>query len=185
LAGDGKRIGIYGFGAAAHLIIQVSLYQGREIYAFTRKGDTDGQEYARRLGACWAGGSDELPPEPLEAALIFAPVGDLVPLALNASDKGATIVCGGIHMTDIPSFPYASLWEERSIKSVANLTRLDATEFLEVASKIPIHSDVTVYELKDANKALDDLRHGRFHGAAVLSMPQSSNANGEPYERTA
>ena len=171
LAGEGKRIGIYGFGAAASLIIQVAIYQGREIYGFTRKGDSKGQEYARRMGACWAGGSDELPPEPLDAALIFAPAGDLVPVALKASDKGATIVCGGIHMSDIPSFPYASLWEERSIRSVANLTRQDATEFLEVAAKIPIHSDVTVYDLKDANKALDDLRHGRFHGAAVLSMP--------------
>ena len=172
LAGDGKRIGIYGFGAAASLVIQVAIYQGRDIYGFTRKGDSQGQEFARQLGACWAGGSDELPPQPLDAALIFAPAGDLVPLALKASDKGATIVCGGIHMSDIPSFPYASLWEERSIKSVANLTRQDATEFLEVAAKIPIHSAVTVYELKDANKALDDLRHGRFHGAAVLSIPQ-------------
>lgn len=173
LAGEGKRIGIYGFGAAAHIIIQVAIHQGREIYGFTKKGDLSGQEYARKLGACWAGGSDELPPQPLDAALIFAPVGDLVPLALKASDKGAVIVCGGIHMTDIPSFPYASLWEERSIKSVANLTRQDAAEFLEVAAKIKIHSDVTIYELKDANTALADLRHGKFHGAAVLSMQKS------------
>jgi propanol-preferring alcohol dehydrogenase len=170
LAGEGKRIGIYGFGAAAHIIIQVALYQGREVYGFTRSGDTSGQEYARKLGACWAGGSDQLPPKPLDAALIFAPAGDLVPLALKASDKGAVIVCGGIHMTDIPSFPYASLWEERSIKSVANLTRQDAVEFLDVAFKIPIHTNVSIYNLKDANTALDDLRHGRFHGAAVLSM---------------
>jgi alcohol dehydrogenase, propanol-preferring len=170
IAGDGKRIGIYGFGAAAHIIIQVALYQGREVYAFTRRGDTAGQEYARKLGASWAGCSDEVPPELLDAALIFAPVGELVPLALNASDKGGVIVCGGIHMTDIPSFPYSSLWEERSIKSVANLTRDDGREFMEVAAKIPIRSNVSVYQLKDANNALDDLRHGRFHGAAVLSM---------------
>ena len=171
LAGDGKRLGIYGFGAAAHIIIQVALYQGREVYGFTRSGDIAGQQYARSLGASWAGGSDEVPPRPLDAALIFAPVGDLVPAALKASDKGATIVCGGIHMSDIPSFPYAQLWEERSIKSVANLTRQDAVEFLDVAGKIPIHTNVRVYELKNANTALDDLRHGKFQGAAVLSMP--------------
>ncbi len=170
LAGDGKRIGIYGFGAAAHIVIQVALYQGREVYGFTRVGDTSGQDYARKLGACWAGGSDEIPPKLLDAALIFAPAGDLVPSALRASDKGAVIVCGGIHMSDIPSFPYDLLWEERSIKSVANLTKLDAVEFLEVAFKIPIHTDVTTYRLEEANKALDDLRHGRFHGAAVLSV---------------
>ena len=170
LAQEGKRIGIYGFGAAAHIIIQVALFQGREVYAFTRPGDNAGQQYALRLGACWAGGSDELPPELLDAALIFAPDGKMVPLALKASDRGATIVCGGIHMTDIPSFPYSALWEERSIKSVANLTRQDAVEFLDVAFRIRIHTDVTSYKLEEANKALDDLRNGRFHGAAVLSM---------------
>jgi propanol-preferring alcohol dehydrogenase len=169
LAGDGKRIGIYGFGAAAHIIIQVAIYQGREVYAFTRKGDRSGQEYARKLGAYWAGGSDEIPPKLLEAALIFAPAGNLVPLALKASEKGAVIVCGGIHMSDIPSFSYDLLWGERSVKSVANLTRLDAVEFLDIAFKIPIRTEVTTYPLEEANKALDDLRHGRFHGAAVLS----------------
>jgi len=170
LAGGGKRIGIYGFGAAAHIVIQVALYQEREVYAFTKQGDRDGQEYARQLGAVWAGSSDELPPKLLDAALIFAPAGELVPLALKASDKGATIVCGGIHMSDIPAFPYASLWQERSIKSVANLTRQDALEFLAIVPKIPIRTKVSSYKLADANIALDDLRHGRFHGAAVLSM---------------
>ncbi len=170
LAGSGKRIGIYGFGAAAHIIIQVALFQGREVYAFTKADDTAGQEFARKLGAHWAGSSEDLPPKLLDVALIFAPDGRLVPLALKASDKGATIVCGGIHMSDIPSFPYSCLWEERIIKSVANLTRQDAVEFFEIASKIPIHTSVSIYALSEANKALDDLRHGRFHGAGVLSM---------------
>lgn len=170
MAGDTRRIGIYGFGAAAHLITQVAVYQKREVYAFTRKGDTEGQDYARKLGACWAGDSEEKPPQLLDAALIFAPAGELIPLALKASNKGASIVCGGIHMSDIPSFAYSLLWEERSIKSVANLTRQDAIEFLEIAAKIPVRSNVTTYKLGDANKALDDLRHGRFHGAAVLTM---------------
>jgi propanol-preferring alcohol dehydrogenase len=170
LAGQGKRLGIYGFGAAAHIIIQVALFQGRDVYAFTRTGDTAGQQFARKLGACWAGNSEELPPDPLDAALIFAPDGKLVPLALKASDRGATIVCGGIHMSDIPTFPYSILWEERTVKSVANLTRQDAIEFLDIAPEIPIHTDVTTYPLDQANKALDDLRHGRFHGAAVLSI---------------
>ncbi len=169
LAGSGKRLGIYGFGAAAHIIAQVAIYQGREVYAFTRPGNSEGQAYARSLGACWAGGSDEMPPELLDAALIFAPAGELIPLALKASDKGATIVSGGIHMSDIPTFPYNLLWQERSIKSVANLTRQDAVEFLDLAVKIPIHTDVTVYKLEDANQALKDLRSGAFNGAAVLS----------------
>lgn len=168
MAGDAKRIGIYGFGAAAHLIAQVAIHQGKEVYAFTRQGDEAGQEYARNLGARWAGSSSESPPRLIDAALIFAPAGELIPLALKASNKGASIVCGGIHMSDIPSFPYSILWEERSIKSVANLTRQDAIEFLEVAAKIPIRPKVTTYKLEDANKALDDLRHGRFNGAAVL-----------------
>lgn len=167
-AGNARRLGIYGFGAAAHIIIQVALYQKREVYAFTRSGDDAGQKYAIELGACWAGASDELPPEPLDGALIFAPVGDLVPLALKASDKGAVIVCGGIHMSDIPAFPYSILWEERSVKSVANLTRQDAREFLDIAFKIPVHTNINKYALSKANTALDDLRHGRFHGAAVL-----------------
>ncbi len=169
LAGDNKRIGIYGFGAAAHLITQVAIYQKKEVYAFTRNGDSEGQDYARKLGAYWAGSSEEKPPHLLDAALIFAPVGDLVPLALKASNKGASIVCGGIHMSDIPSFPYSLLWQERSVKSVANLTRQDAIEFLEIAEKISIRSNVTIYSLENANKALDDLRHGKFHGAAVLT----------------
>lgn len=170
LAGENNRIGIYGFGAAAHLITQVAIYQKKEVYAFTRNGDSEGQNYARRLGAHWAGSSKEKPPHLLDAALIFAPVGDLVPLALKASGKGASIVCGGIHMSEIPSFPYSLLWQERSLKSVANLTRQDAIEFLEIAEKIPIRSNVTTYSLKDANLALDDLRHGKFHGAAVLTI---------------
>jgi propanol-preferring alcohol dehydrogenase len=169
LAGEGKRLGIYGFGAAAHIIIQVARHQGRDVYAFTRAGDESGQEYARKLGATWAGSSEELPPKALDAALIFAPVGGLIPLALKASDKGAAIVSGGIYMSDIPAFPYSLLWEERSIKSVANLTRQDAREFFDFIRQVKIHTDVTEYELAHANQALDDLRHGRFHGAAVLS----------------
>ncbi len=170
LAGPAKRIGIYGFGAAAHIVIQVALHQGREVCGFTRAGDQKGQEYARSMGASWAGAADETPPQPLEAALIFAPAGDLIPAALKASDRGATIVSGGIHMSDIPSFPYSLLWEERSIKSVANLTRQDAREFLEIAFKIPIKTTVHPYQLADANNALADLRAGKFHGAAVLQM---------------
>lgn len=170
LAGDAKRIGVYGFGAAAHIVIQVALYQGREVYAFTRDGDTSGQEFARKLGASWAGGSSQLPPEKLDAALIFAPAGELVPLALQASGKGAAIVCGGIHMSAIPSFSYDLLWEERSIKSVANLTRLDAVEFFSIAFKIPIKTNVTVYQLEEANQALSDLRQGKFKGAAALNI---------------
>ena len=169
LAGPAKRIGIYGFGAAGHIITQVAVYQGRDVYAFTRAGDLAGQKFALSLGAKWAGSSEELPPEPLEAALIFAPVGALIPLALLASDKGATIVCGGISMSDIPSFPYGSLWEERSIKSVANLTRQDAREFFELVDKVPIHTKVTTYQLAEANQALADLKNGKFDGAAVLS----------------
>jgi propanol-preferring alcohol dehydrogenase len=170
LAGDAKRIGVYGFGAAAHIVIQVALYQGREVYAFTRDGDSSGQEFARKLGASWAGGSSQLPPEKLDAALIFAPAGELVPLALQASDKGAAIVCGGIHMSTIPSFSYDLLWEERSIRSVANLTRDDAAEFFAIAFKIPIKTNVTVYQLEEANQALSDLRQGKFKGAAALNI---------------
>ena len=174
LAGEGKRLGIYGFGAAAHIITQVALFQGREVYAFTRPGDLSGQEYARSLGAIWAGNCDQMPPQKLDAALIFAPAGELVPLALKASEKGASIVCGGIHMSDIPSFPYGDLWQERSIKSVANLTRQDAIEFLEIAGRIPVRTKVNLYPLQEANQALSDLKHGRFHGAAVLTMPDPS-----------
>lgn len=167
---DAKRIGIYGFGAAAHLLIQVANYQGREIYAFTRPGDTSAQQFAKQLKAAWIGGSDQLPPHLLDAAIIFAPNGELVPLALRAIRKGGTVVCGGIHMSDIPSFPYEILWGERSLCSVANLTRQDGEEFLAIAPKIPIKTEVNVYPLEKANEALDDLRHGRFSGSAVIEV---------------
>lgn len=169
-AGPAQRIGFYGFGAAAHILTQVAVWQGRQVYAFTRPGDTEGQAFARRLGAVWAGGSDELPPEPLEAALIFAPVGALVPQALRALEKGGSVVCAGIHMSDIPSFPYGLLWEERVIRSVANLTRRDGEEFLSLAPQVPVRTEVQVYRLEDANRALDDVRAGRVRGAAVLQI---------------
>lgn len=167
-AGDARRIGFYGFGAAAHIIAQVAVHQGREVFAFTRPGDTQTQAFARSLGAVWTGGSDECPPRPLDAAIIFAPVGALVPAALRAVDKGGTVVCAGIHMSDIPAFPYDILWEERVIRSVANLTRADGEAFLRVAPDVPVTTTVTLYPLERANEALDDLRHGRFEGAAVL-----------------
>ncbi len=170
IAGEGERLGIYGFGAAAHLLAQVAVWQNRKIYAFTRAGDTAAQHFARNLGATWAGGSDEMPPEPLDAAIIFAPVGGLVPAALKAVKKGGRVVCGGIHMSDIPQFPYRILWEERQIVSVANLTREDAREFLELAPQAGLRSEVTRYPLARANEALADLRDGRLQGAAVL-MP--------------
>ena len=168
IAGEGERLGIYGFGAAAHLLAQVAVWQNRKIYAFTRAGDTAAQHFARNLGATWAGGSDEMPPEPLDAAIIFAPVGGLVPAALKAVKKGGRVVCGGIHMSDIPQFPYRILWEERQIVSVANLTREDAREFLELAPQAGLRSEVTRYPLARANEALADLRDGRLQGAAVL-----------------
>jgi propanol-preferring alcohol dehydrogenase len=168
LAGDGDRIGIYGFGAAAHIIAQVARHQGRQVFAFTRPGDDAAQNFARSLGAVWAGGSDERPPEPLDAALIFAPVGALVPAALAATRKGGTVVCGGIHMSDIPSFPYQLLWEERVVRSVANLTRRDAEEFLALAPKAGISTATVSYPLAEANRALADLRNGALQGAAVL-----------------
>lgn len=164
------RLGIYGFGAAAHIIAQVARAQGRELYAFTRPGDEAAQSFARSLGAVWAAGSDEMPPKRLDAALIFAPSGALVPQALRAVTKGGVVICGGIHMSDIPSFPYALLWEERVIASVANLTRRDAQEFLALAPTIPVKADVTPYRLSEANRALEDLRRGAFTGAAVLVM---------------
>jgi propanol-preferring alcohol dehydrogenase len=167
-AGDGRRIGIYGFGAAAHIIAQVAVWQGRDVYAFTRPGDEAGQQFARSLGVRWAGGSDERPPDALDAAVIFAPVGSLVPLALAAVRKGGRVVCGGIHMSDIPAFPYRLLWEERELCSVANLTRRDAAEFLALAPKAGVRTTTTVYPLARANEALADLRLGRFEGAAVL-----------------
>lgn len=168
MAGEGKRIGIYGFGAAAHIIAQVCVYQGREVYAFTRAGDEAAQALALSLGAVWTGGSEEPPPALLDAAIIFAPVGELVPAALRAVAKGGRVVCGGIHMSDIPQFPYSILWGERQILSVANLTRADATEFLELAPRAGVTTTMTVYPLEKANEALDDLRAGRFQGATVL-----------------
>ncbi len=168
LAGEGRRLGIYGFGAAAHIIAQVAKHLGWEIYAFTRPGDVAAEAFARECGAAWTGGSLTPPPEPLDAALIFAPVGALVPAALHALAKGGTVVCGGIHMSDIPSFPYADLWEERIIRSVANLTRRDAEEFLALAPHIPVRTRAIAYPLERANEALEDLRHGRISGAAVL-----------------
>jgi alcohol dehydrogenase, propanol-preferring len=168
MAGQGDRLGLYGFGAAAHILAQVAVWQGRQVYAFTRPGDTASQDFARSLGAVWAGGSDEMPPQKLDAAIIFAPIGALVPAALAAVKKGGRVVCGGIHMSDIPSFPYRLLWEERQLLSVANLTRRDAYEFLSVVPRAGIKMQVTRYPLDQANTALDDLRHGRFEGAAVL-----------------
>ncbi len=167
-AGDAKRIGLYGFGAAAHIISQVAVFEGRAIYAFTRPGDAATAAFARGLGAIWTGGSDTAPPEPLDAALIFAPVGALVPAALRVVAKGGTVVCAGIHMSDIPSFPYAELWGERVVRSVANLTRKDAEEFLALAPRVPVKTRTSAYPLARANEALDDLRRGRLEGAAVL-----------------
>jgi propanol-preferring alcohol dehydrogenase len=161
-------LGLYGFGAAAHILAQIAAWQGRRVYAFTRRGDTAAQVFAKSLGAVWAGGSDEMPPEPLDAAIIFAPVGALVPLALKAVKKGGRVVCGGIHMSDIPSFPYRLLWEERQVVSVANLTRADAREFLDIVPQAGVKTEVTRYPLAAANDALADLRDGRLQGAAVL-----------------
>jgi propanol-preferring alcohol dehydrogenase len=168
--GDAQRLGIYGFGAAAHIVAQVAQYQKRQVFAFTRPGDAAAQEFARRLGAVWAGGSDESPPVKLDAAIIFAPTGPLVPTALRALEKGGTVVCGGIHMSDIPSFPYRELWEERSICSVANLTRLDAEEFFRIAPLVPVHTETQAFPLDQANTALARLRSGQLTGAAVLVM---------------
>ena len=168
MAGDAKRVGLYGFGAAAHIAAQVACYRGQQVFAFTRQGDEKGQGFTRSLGAVWAGSSDVLPPEPLDAALIFAPVGSLVPTALAAIVKGGTVVCAGIHMSDIPSFPYRILWEERVVRSVANLTRKDGEEFLAIAGRIPIHTTTTTFPLERANEALAALRAGDFDGAAVL-----------------
>jgi propanol-preferring alcohol dehydrogenase len=168
IAGDGKRLGLYGFGAAAHIIAQVARWQGRSVFAFTRSGDATTQAFARELGAIWAGGSDEPPPERLDAAIIFAPIGGLVPLALQAVRKGGRVVCAGIHMSDIPDFPYRLLWEERQLASVANLTRQDGLDFLRLAPEMGIVTQTTGYPLRKANQALMDLRAGRFEGAAVL-----------------
>lgn len=167
-AGDARRLGLYGFGAAAHIIAQVAVYEGRDVYAFTSPGDERAQVFARSLGARWAGASTEPPPEPLDAAIVFAPVGALVPEALARVAPGGTVVCAGIHMSDIPSFPYQLLWQERAVRSVANLTRRDAREFFALAPKVPIKTHVTTYPLAEANRALADLREGRLTGAAVL-----------------
>lgn len=168
MAGEAKRLGIYGFGAAAHILAQVARWQGREVFAFTRSGDIEAQQFALGLGAIWAGNSTDAPPAPLDAAIIFAPVGSLVPAALRAVRKGGTVVCGGIHMSDIPSFPYDLLWGERRIVSVANLTRQDGDEFLALAAWVPVRTTVHTYRLEDANAALSDLRRGVLQGAAVL-----------------
>ncbi|MDJ0689857.1 MAG: zinc-dependent alcohol dehydrogenase family protein [Xenococcaceae cyanobacterium MO_188.B32] len=170
LSEEAEKIGFYGFGAAAHILIQVAKYRGKQVYAFTRPGDSQGQEFARSLGAVWAGGSDKLPPDKLDAAIIFAPVGKLVPAALKAVAKGGVVVCAGIHMSDIPSFPYQILWEERVLRSVANLTRRDGEEFLALAPQIPIQTEVTSFSLSEANEALDALRTGKINGAAVLAI---------------
>ena len=167
-AGDAQRLGIYGFGAAAHLVAQVARWQGREVYAFTRPGDGAAQAFARGLGAVWAGGSDERPPVELDAAILFAPVGALVPLALRAVARGGTVVCGGIHMSDIPSFLYELLWQERTLCSVANLTRRDGEEFLAIAAQVPVRTETVTFPLEQANEALARLREGRLQGAAVL-----------------
>jgi propanol-preferring alcohol dehydrogenase len=168
MTGDAQKIGFYGFGSSAHILIQLASYQGRQIFAFTRSGDVKGQEFARQWGAIWAGGSDTPPPELLDAAIIFAPVGKLVPTALRAVAKGGVVVCAGIHMSDIPSFPYEILWEERVLRSVANLTRRDGEEFLAAAPKVPIRTQVNPFPLSAANEALDALRNGKIEGTAVL-----------------
>jgi propanol-preferring alcohol dehydrogenase len=168
LAGEAERLGLYGFGASAHIVAQAARYRGQRVYAFTRPGDTEGQRFARELGAVWAGSSDQFPPEPLDAAIIFAPAGVLVPQALRAVAKGGVVVCAGIHMSDIPSFPYEILWGERVLRSVANLTRQDGEEFLALAPRVPVRTTIHPYPLEEANRALEDLRAGRVHGAAVL-----------------
>jgi propanol-preferring alcohol dehydrogenase len=173
-SGNGKRLGIYGFGAAAHIVAQVAKYQRREIYAFTRPGDQKAWEFALNLGAVWAGGSNQLPPEQLDAAIIFAPVGLLVPQALRVIRKGGRVVCGGIHMSDIPSFPYSILWEERSICSVANLTRRDGEEFMTLAPKVPVRTEIETFPLEEANEALHQLHAGKIRGAAVLVIDSTS-----------
>ena len=170
MAGAARRLGLYGFGAAAHIVAQVALWQGREVYAFSRSGDAAAQDFARRLGAVWAGGSDETPPAELDAAIIFAPIGALVPAALKAVRKGGVVVCGGIHMSDIPAFPYADLWGERSIRSVANLTRADAENFLALVGPAGVRTEIVRFPLEEANEALTRLRNGRLTGAAVLTL---------------
>ena len=173
MAGDARRLGIYGFGAAAHIVTQVAVFQGRKVFAFTRPGDREARSFALEMGAAWAGDSGEAPPEELDAALIFAPAGELVPAALKAVARGGVVVCGGIHMSDIPSFPYQILWGERTLRSVANLTRRDGEEFLALAPRVPVKTEVVPYPLEAASEALDDLRSGRLRGAAVLVVCQA------------
>jgi propanol-preferring alcohol dehydrogenase len=175
---DAERVGLYGFGASAHIVCQAAVHQGRRVFAFTRDGDDDGQAFARGLGAEWAGGSGEVPPELLEAAIVFAPVGALVPAALRTVAPGGRVVCAGIHMSDIPSFPYELLWGERSVSSVANLTRADGEEFMELAPRVPVRTAVTVYPLERANEALGDLRDGSLRGAAVLDVGDQGDDDG-------
>lgn len=177
MAGRGKRIGVYGFGAAAHIVTQVAVWQGRDVYAFTRPGDGAGQAFAREMGACWSGGSWDRPPVELDSAIIFAPAGELVPTALRAVRRGGVVVCAGIHMSDIPSFPYDILWGERSILSVANLTRRDAAEFLALAPRIPVRTEVEIFPLERANEALEALRRGNIRGAGVV-VPTSCDTDG-------
>jgi propanol-preferring alcohol dehydrogenase len=170
LAGDAERLGLYGFGASAHIVAQVARHEGRRLFGFVRRGDEAARAFALELGCEWAGGSDELPPEQLDAAIVFAPAGELVPAALRALAKGGAVVCAGIHMSDIPSFPYELLWEERLVRSVANLTRRDGEEFLALAPQVPVHTEIEVFELEQANEALDRLRAGEIRGAAVLRL---------------
>ncbi len=179
MLGDARRLGFYGFGASAHILAQIARYEGREVFAFTRPGDEAAQHFARELGAVWSGSAEAASPEELDAAIIFAPVGALVPAALRAVCKGGVVVCAGIHMSDIPSFPYSILWGERQLRSVANLTRRDGAEFFEIAQQVPIRTQVQTYPLADTGRALDDLRHGRFSGAAVISV-QVSGTGPEP-----
>jgi alcohol dehydrogenase, propanol-preferring len=173
LTGDAERLGLYGFGASAHIVAQVARHEGRRVFAFTRPGDEEGQAFARKLGAEWAGGSDKSPPEELDAAIIFAPVGELVPVALRALARGGSVVCAGIHMSDIPAFPYELLWEERVLRSVANLTRLDGEEFLALALQVPVRTVVEAFPLERANEALERMRSGRIRGSAVLEVARS------------
>lgn len=180
MTGDARVVGLYGFGASAHLVAQVARWEGRTVFAFTRDGDLQGQAFARSLGATWAGAAGTSPPEPLDAAILFAPVGAHVPMALSAVQKGGTVVCAGIHMSDIPSFPYRLLWGERVVRSVANLTRRDGTEFLALAPRVPVRTRVTEYPLERAGEALEDLRRGAFEGAAVLRIAPSSRSGTEP-----
>jgi len=175
MAGDAERLGLYGFGAAAHIVVQVARHQGRRVFAFVRPGDEPARRFALEMGAAWAGASDEAPPEALDAAIVFAAAGELVPAALRAVAPGGVVVCGGIHMSDIPSFPYAWLWGERVVRSVANLTRRDGEEFLALAPRVPVRTQVTPYPLESANEALADLREGRLHGAAVLEMKEGAS----------